>query len=358
MSEQRQRTVAERMGPFGHRRHGPGMGIAADVQRAEDIPGVLRRIVRYLGHYRRTLVGVTLVVVLTSGLGLLTPYLTGLAIDKGIIAGNLSYLLRVVLLMIGAYVLADLGQWLQAVLMIHVAQGSLRDIRRDLFGRLQMLSLRFFDRHPHGEVMSRLTNDTETISSTLGDTVTRLIGSAISITGSLVAMLLLSWQLSLVVLVTLPLTFVITRFVAGKARRFYRDRQRDLGELNGIIEETVSGQRAVKVCRREATAIEEFDRANVALRGSGTAAGIYGGMMGPSMGLMRNLTFALLAGVGGWMVLQDWITIGVVAAFINYARNFSRPLNEIAMLYASVQSAIAGAERVFAIMDETPDWLG
>ena len=355
MSEQREKPVAERMGPFGRRHHGPGMGISAEVQRAEDIPGVLRRILRYLGHYRRTLVAVTLVVFLTSGLGLLTPYLTGLAIDDGIIPGNMSYLLRIVLLMIGAYVLGDLGHWLQAVLMIRVAQGSLRDIRRDLFDRLQALSLRFFDRRPHGELMSRLTNDTETISATLGETVTRLIGSAISITGSLVAMIVLSWQLSLVVLVTLPLTFAITRFVAGKARRYYRDRQRDLGELNGIIEEIVSGQRAVKVCRREETVIGEFDRANVALRASGTAAGIYGGMMGPSMGLIRNLTFALIAGVGGWMVLQDWITIGLVAAFINYARNFSRPLNEIAMLYASVQSAIAGAERVFAIMDETPE---
>ena len=327
MSEQREKPVAERMGPFGRRHHGPGMGISAEVQRAEDIPGVLRRILRYLGHYRRTLVAVTLVVFLTSGLGLLTPYLTGLAIDDGIIPGNMSYLLRIVLLMIGAYVLGDFGHWLQAVLMIRVAQGSLRDIRRDLFDRLQALSLRFFDRRPHGELMSRLTNDTETISAPLGETITRLIGSAI----------------------------YITRFVAGKARRYYRDRQRDLGELNGIIDEIVSGQRAVKVCRREETVIGEFDRANVALRASGTAAGIYGGMMGPSMGLIRNLTFALIAGIGGWMVLQDWITIGVVAAFINYARNFSRPLNEIAMLYASVQSAIAGAERVFAIMDEPPE---
>ena len=267
MSEQREKPVAERMGPFGRRHHGPGMGISAEVQRAEDIPGVLRRILRYLGHYRRTLVAVTLVVFLTSGLGLLTPYLTGLAIDDGIIPGNMSYLLRIVLLMIGAYVLGDFGHWLQAVLMIRVAQGSLRDIRRDLFDRLQTLSLRFFARRPHGELMSRLTNDTETISATLG----------------------------------------------------------------------------------------EFDLAIAAPRAAGTAAGIYGGMMGPSMGLIRNLTFALIAGVGGWMVLQDWITIGLVAAFINYARNFSRPLNEIAMLYASVQSAIAGAERVFAIMDETPE---
>jgi ATP-binding cassette subfamily B multidrug efflux pump len=175
--------------------------------------------------------------------------------------------------MAGAYLLADLGMWLQTVIMIHVAQGSLRDLRRDVFDRLQALSLRFFDRHPHGELMSRLTNDTETISATLADTVTRLIGSGLAVSGSLVAMFLLSWQLALVVLVTLPLTIAISRFIATSARRHYRDRQRDLGELNGLIEETVSGQRAVKVCRREATAIAQFDRANAALRASGHRGG-------------------------------------------------------------------------------------
>jgi len=354
MSDQRSQ-VADRVGPFGRRHHGPGMGIAAEVQPAENVPAVLRRIAQYLARYRTSLITVAALVTLTSGLSLLTPYLTGVAVDRGIIPGDLRMLGRVVLLMLGAYLLADLGTWLQTVVMIHVAQGSLRDLRRDLFGRLQTLSLRFFDRHPHGELMSRLTNDTETISATLGETVTRLIGSALTVTGSLIAMFALSWRLALVVLVTLPLTFAITRFVATSARQHYRDRQRDLGRLNGLIEETVSGQRVVKVCRRETTVIEQFDGANAALRASGTAAGIFGGLMGPSMGLVRNLTFALLAGVGGWMVLRDWTTIGVIAAFINYARNFSRPLNEIAMLYASVQAAIAGAERVFAIMDEVPE---
>lgn len=354
MSEQRQQ-VSDRITPFGRRRHGPGMGIAAEVEPAEDIPAVLRRIVRYLGRYRRGLAFVVALVVLTSGLSLLTPYLTGLAVDEGIIPGDIDRLLRIVALMAGAYLLADVGMWLQTVIMIHIAQGSLRDLRRDLFDRLQALSLRFFDRHPHGELMSRLTNDTETIGATLGDTVTRLIGSALSVVGSLVAMFILSWQLALVVLVTLPLTIAISRFIANSARRHYRDRQRDLGELNALIEETVSGQRAVKICRRESTAIEQFDRGNADLRASGTAAGIFGGLMGPAMGFVRNLTFALLAGIGGWMVLRDWTTIGVVAAFINYARNFSRPINEIAALYAAVQSAIAGAERIFAIMDEAPE---
>ncbi|MGD9496137.1 MAG: ABC transporter ATP-binding protein [Armatimonadota bacterium] len=354
MSEQRPQ-LADRLGPFGRRRHGPGMGIAAEVERAENVPAVLRRIVHYLAPYGRGLVLVAAIVALTSGLMLLTPYLTGVAIDRGIIPGDLPLLARVVGLMLGAYLLTDLGVWLQTVVMIHVAQRSVRDLRRDLFDRLQMLSLRFFDRHPHGELMSRLTNDTETISATLGETITRLIGSALTITGSLIAMFALNWRLALVVLATLPLTFAVTRFVAGAARRHYRDRQRDLGRLNGLIEETVSGQRVVKVCRRETTVIEQFDAANAALRTSGTLAGIYGGLMGPSMGLVHNLTFALLAGVGGWMVLRDWTTIGVIAAFINYARNFSRPLNEIAMLYATVQSAIAGAERVFAVIDEVPE---
>ncbi|MGC9318433.1 MAG: ABC transporter ATP-binding protein [Armatimonadota bacterium] len=354
MSE-RKSEDREGVSPVGRRRHGPGRGLAMEVQRAEDVPAVLRRIVRYLGPYRGGLIGVIALVLLTSGLMLVTPYLTGLAIDRGIIPGDMGVLLRIVALMAGAYLLTDVCMWLRTVVMIHVAQGALRDLRRDLFHRLQALSLRFFDRQPHGELMSRLANDTETISATLADAVTRLIGSALSVVGALVAMFLLSWQLALVVLATLPLTFAITRLIARAARRYYRDRQRDLGELNGLIEETVSGQKAVKICRREETAIAEFDRANTALRDSATAADTFGGMMGPAMGLVRNLTFALLAGVGGWMVLRGWTTIGIVAAFINYARNFARPINEIATLYAAVQSAIAGAERVFAIMDEEPD---
>jgi len=354
-ASERGEQVADRMRFFGHRHRGPGHGIAVDVEPVEDVLGVLRRVWGYLRTYRSLLIGVALLVAAATGLSLLTPWLTGVAIDKGIIPGDMGLLARVAGLMLGAYVLSAGFTWLQTVVMIHVAQRSVRDLRRDLFDKLQALSLRFFDRQPHGELMSRLTNDTDTVSSTLGDSVTRLMSSTLSVTGSLVAMFLLSWKLALVVLATLPLTFAITRFVARAARRSYRDRQRDLGQLNGLIEETVSGQRVVIVCRRQATATEEFDRANAALRTSGTLAGIYGGLMGPSMGLVRNTTFALLAGVGGWMVLRDWTTIGVVAAFINYARNFSRPLNEIAMLYATVQSAIAGAERVFAIMDEVPE---
>ena len=326
-----------------------------DVQRAENVPAVLRRIAGYLGGYRAGLIGAIALVIVTSGLSLLTPYLTGLAVDKGIIAGDINRLLRIIAVMAAAFIVRVVGTWLQNVVMIRVAQGSLRDLRADLFGRLQSLSLRFFDRHPHGELMSRLTNDTETISTTLADTVTRLVGSALMVTGSLVAMFLLSWHLAIVVVLTVPLSILIMRFIASRARRHYRDRQRDLGRLNGLIEETVSGQQVVKIARREPTAIAEFDEANAALLASGTSADIFGGLMGPSMGLVRNSTFALIAGVGGWMVLRDWTTIGVVAAFINYARNFSRPIVEIASLYATIQSAIAGAERVFQVMDEVPE---
>ncbi|MFW6437371.1 MAG: ABC transporter ATP-binding protein [Armatimonadota bacterium] len=353
MSDNKQKEQPE-VNPFGRRRGGPGRGLTMDVQRAENVPAVLRRIADYLGGYRAGLIGAILLVVVTSGLSLLTPYLTGLAVDEGIIPGDMRHLLRIVGVMAVAFILRVVGTWLQNVVMIKVAQGSLRDLRADIFERLQTLSLRFFDRHPHGELMSRLTNDTETISATLADTVTRLVGSALLVTGSLVAMFLLSWQLALVVVGTVPLSILIMRFVAGRARRHYRQRQRDLGYINGLIEETVSGQQVVKISRREPTVIAEFDKANAALLTSGTSADIYGGLMGPSMGLVRNLTFALIAGVGGWMVLRDWATIGIVAAFINYARNFSRPIVEIASLYATVQSAIAGAERVFQVMDEVP----
>ena len=350
--------TAEPPRPFGGPGLGPGPGRGAmfgPKAKAEDIPGVLRRLWRYLVEYRFGLVSVCALVVVSTGLGLAGPYLTSVAVDRCIIPHRMDELVRVALLMLAVYVVATASSWLQAVAMIRISQRTLRDIRGDVFARLQRLPLRFFDAHSHGELMSRLTNDTEAVNNALAQTVTQLLSSVLSITGGLALMFSLSWRLALVSVVTMPLALVFANALAVASRRWFRQRQADLGVLNGIIEETITGQRVVKACGREDTAIASFDEANSRLRRSATWATAIAGNMGPCMNLARNFTFAVLAGVGAWMVIRGWATVGVIAAFIGYSQSITMPISQVANLWATVQSAIAGAERVFNILDEPPD---
>jgi len=345
------RVVAEKMGfgPPGHHHMGGG------GQKADDYRAVVRRLWGYLIPHRVGLILGSLLVAVTTGLTLLTPYLTGLAVDEYIIKNDLRGLAWVSLLFVAVSVLAALATWGQTVVMIRVSQRTIRDIRRDLFSRLQNLPLRFFDRNTHGELMSRLTNDTETITNALGEAVTQLVASALSVIGAGGAMIMLNWRLAIFSLATLPLVVLITRTVATRTRTGFRARQSSLGALNGIVEETITGQRVVKTCGREQQVIGAFDAANDELRRTATRAWIFVGLMGPLMGLVRNADFAIISGVGGWFVVKDLATVGTVIAFINYARNFTRPIHEIANLYGMIQSAFAGAERVFAVIDEKPE---
>ncbi len=333
----------------------PGRRLAAEPVAIDDARAVVRRIAGRLGPEWRALVWVSLLVAVTTALQVVMPKLMSEAVDRGIIAGDLTALARTTTWLLLAYLLSTGGVWWQAVVMIRIAQRLVRDLRAELFGHLQRLSLRFFDSRPHGEVLSSLTNDTDTLSNTLGQTVTRLIGSLLTLVGVAAAMLAMNWRLGLLTLVMVPVSAGITRRIALAARASYRARQQYLAELNGLIEETVGGQRVIKVCRREARTIGEFETSNTRLRDTAIRAEIIGGVMGPMMNFVNNLTFAMVAAAGGWLVLRDQATVGTVAAFIAYARQFGRPINELAMLYTEVQSAVAGAERVFGILDQQPE---
>jgi ATP-binding cassette, subfamily B, multidrug efflux pump len=349
MSSRRVAGLPEMMGP------GPGRGpgaMLAPVAKAENVPEVLRRLWGYLGRHRAGLAGVVALVLVSTALTLVNPYLISVALDQYITPGRMSELGGIIWLMIVTHVLSSVGTWAQTVLMVRLSQRTLRDLRRDIFARLARLPLRFFDSHPHGEVMSRLTNDTDTVNNALAQTATQLISSVLTIVGAAIAMALLNWRLALVTAATTPLIFLVTHLLSTLSRQRYRDRQRHLGTLGGLIEETITGQQAVVAYRGQGRAIAEFDEANDNLRRSATAAGILTGSMGPAMNMSRNLTFAVVAAAGAFMVLRGWATIGIVAAFINYAQNFTRPLNQLAQLWGTVQSAIAGAERVFGLLDE------
>jgi ATP-binding cassette subfamily B protein len=324
-------------------------------ERAKDTRGTLIRIWGYLKRQKQALVFTAMLVAVTSGFGLLGPYLMGRAIDDHILKGDLPGLARTAAFMVAVYLVTAFTTWLQTYVMSGASQRTIRDIRDDLFARLQTLSLRFFDQRTHGELMSRLSNDVENISVVLTSSVTQLMSSALGVVGVAVMMFLINVRLALVSLVTIPLMMFLSQAIAKRTRKGFREQQEHLGQLNGIIEETVTGQRVVKAYVREQAVIDEFESVNVKLRRAATDARILAGTIGPLTNFVNNLGFAIIAGTGGWLAVKGLATVGTIASFVNYARRFSRPLNQIANLYNSIQSALAGAERVFEIIDQVPE---
>jgi ATP-binding cassette, subfamily B, multidrug efflux pump len=335
-------------------RHGPG-GMLGGGEKSKDAKGTLLRLGGYLKGQRWVLTGVAVLVILTSTIDLLGPYLMGRAIDQFIDKGDLPGLARLLGLMIAAYLVGAAGVWLQTYIMVGVAQRAVQVMRKDLFSRLQTLPLRFFDQRPHGDIMSRLTNDVENISNVLVSSFSQLISSVFGLVGVIVVMLMLNVRLALVSLVIMPLTFFITRFIAGQTRQGFRDTQQTLGALNGIIEETITGQRTVKAFVREQTTIQNFSVINRDLCRVALRARVSAGFMGPLMGMVGYFGLAVVASAGGWLAVQSMATVGEVAAFVNYSGRLGFPLNQIASLFTTIQSALAGAERVFELMDEAPE---
>jgi ATP-binding cassette subfamily B protein len=279
----------------------------------------------------------------------------GKAVDDYILERDVSGLVRTVLLMLGVYVVTSLITWLQTYVMSAASQQAVRDIRNDLFTKLQTLSLRYFDQRTHGELMSRLTNDVENISNVITSSVTQLVSSFLSIVGVGVMMFVINVRLAIVSMITLPLMVLLSRWIAKHTRKGFREQQERLGELNGIIEESITGQRVIKAYVREQAVIDQFDATNLALRTASTRAQIFAGTLGPLSNFVNNVGFAVIAGAGGWMAVQGMATVGAIISFVNYARRFTWPLNQIANLYNQIQSAIAGAERVFEVLDEVPE---
>ena len=359
MPEGKRKTPSERRETGRPRRSrlrgGPGAHFGHPPEKPKDVRGTLRRLLRYLLHYRWQLVLVVILVALATGLGTLGPYLMGRAIDDYILQNDLSGLMRLLSLMILAYLLASVVNWLQSFVMVGVSQHTIRDLRDDLFSHLQLLSLRFFDQRTHGELMSRLSNDVDLVNQTLSNTVTQLTSSGLSILMVATMMLLINWHLALVTMTLIPLMVALLRVVAKRTRQGFRRQQEHLATLNGIIEETVTGIRVVKAYVREEAEIERFAETNYRLRRAGVSAQVFSGAVGPMMNMVNNIGLATVAGVGGWMALNGMATVGTIASFINYARRFTWPLNQLARLYNQIQSSLAGAERVFEIMDEVPE---
>jgi ATP-binding cassette, subfamily B, multidrug efflux pump len=358
MSEQRTQrgpVVAEPPPLLGRMGHGP-RPMGQQVEHAKNKRGTVMRLWGYLRQQKIALIVTAAMVAVTVVLNVLGPYLLGVAIDAYISTGNLPGLAGLCLLLLGIHTLNSLLTWLQSYVMAGAAQRTVRDIRNDLFGKLQALPLRFFDQRAHGDLMSRLTNDVENVNQVLADGVVQVVSGVLSMVGVAAVMLWINPWLALISLLSISLmTLTLNRWIAPRMRAGFRNQQATLGTLNGLIEETITGQRVVKAYHREPVVIGQFDAANRELRQAATRAQIFAGFIGPMMNFVNNLGLAIVAGFGGWMAVQGMATVGTIASFITFSRQFGRPLNELATLYGAIQSAIAGAERVFTVIDEPPE---
>lgn len=336
---------------------GPGahMASAGPGVKPKDTRKTLKRLWGYLQHRKTILILVFLMVLVTSLLMLTGPYLIGKAIDDYIIPKDFKGLFSLIVVMVGLYALISLFTWLQNYLMIGVAQKTVLEMRKDLFNKLQVLPIKFFDSNPHGDLMSRLTNDIDLVNNALSMSITQIFSSIITIAGTIVMMVWLSPLLTVASLIIIPLMILCTRSIAKRTRKNFLQQQTKLGELNGFIEENISGQKVIKVFCRESKEIDRFEKVNRELNGISIKAQIYSGIIPPLMNVLNNLSFAIIAGVGGFLVIRHIITVGIIASFITYSKQFTRPLNELANQFNMIQSAISSAERVFEVMDEMPE---
>jgi len=339
----------------GQIRRGPGPGNPGKIEKAKDPRQAVKRLFPYLRPYIGILTLVSVFVLLYTVLGLLGPYLTGVAIDYYILAKDIPGTVRIAVIMLVIYLLGAGFQAASGWFMARVSQGALKQMRKDLFAHLQSLSLSFFDRNPAGELMSRLTNDIDAINQAVSQNLVSIIASLLTLVGILIAMFVMNFWLALASILVVPIMFWFTGYVAKYTRRGFRSLQKELGGLNAVIEENISGARVVKAFRRNEVALEKFRENNQAVYKAGLYANTYALLLMPLTNVLGNFFVIVLAGFGGWLALQGLATIGTIAAFISYGRRFIQPLRQLANMYNSIQAALAGAERVFEILDTQPD---
>ena len=338
--------------PGMRRGHGPG-GMAHMVEKPKDVKKTLAQLIKYFKKSSKLVILLVASVIAVTLTSLISPAIQGEAIDT-IKDGrwNMLYsLLTWLAISYGAHMLFSL---FQAILSARLSQSIVRSLRYDLFKKIDNLSISYLDTHSNGDVMSRLTNDVDNISNTVFSSMSSLISGILTIIGTIAIMFKYCWQLTLITLLSVFITFFVTKFMSGKMRKVFRKRSKVLGRLNGEAEEMITGYKTLVAYNKQGDVVDEFTEISEELTKEGIRAEVLGGSMGPIMNSISNLSFVIVAAFGGYFAYTNLITIGVISAFIIYAKQFSRPINEIAQLYGSLQTAIAGAERVFELMD-TPD---
>lgn len=348
-------------GPGGPGRRGPGggggpMGSRLTGEKPKDMKKTLRRLIQYIGSSKNllfALIGIMLVITLMN---LIAPVIQAKAIDTITLTDkklhvDFHQLIGYLAMMLAVYAGNSGLSYFQSIMAARLSQTTVRTMRKDLFQKISHLPISYIDSHQHGDIMSRMTNDVENVSNTISTSIASLFSGIVTIIGCLVIMFYYNPLLTLFCVLSIPISVILSSVVVKPARKYFSAQQRLLGALNGQVEEMVTGCKTVIAYGKEKDAIEEFARIGKEYRDTSIKARILGGLMGPVMNLIGNFTYLLIAAVGGWLTIEGVITVGIIQAFLSYSRQFSRPINEIANQYTLIQTAIAGAERVFEIMD-------
>lgn len=337
-----------------NRARGP-RGFRGPVEKAKDRKGTIKRVWLYMEKQKIALICSIIFVLLASLLGLLAPYLIGVIIDDYIIPQDIKGTVKYLCILAVIYLLTAVFTWLQTFMMVRVSLQTIRKLRQDLYDKLQTLSLRFFDRRTHGDLMSRVTNDIDDLNNALSQSVTQIFSSVLTVIGVAITMFSLNWMLAIVTLLVIPLVIFATKKMIKYSSSHFIKRQRDLGELNGFIEESISGSEVIALFGKEENVNQQFSKVNERLRQSAMDADTVSGFLGPVNNFINNIGLSCIIAVGAVMTVHDMASVGIIAAFVTYSRQFFRPINQLSNLLNMFQSAIAGAERVFEIMDEKPE---
>ncbi|MFK0525011.1 ABC transporter ATP-binding protein [Paenibacillus illinoisensis] len=363
MSERTEhKSRAPRSGGPGH--PGGGMGMRPPGEKPKDFKGTLRRLIQYLQPHRYRLLGVLVAAILSTVFSIISPKVMAegtdilsqgaIAILQGIQGAGIDFpaLMKVLYLLLGLYLFSAAFMYIQQYLMAGVAQRVVYDMREQISAKVGRLPLKYFDSRTHGETLSRATNDVDNISNTLQQSLAQFITSVVTIVGVIIMMLTISPWMTLITILTLPLSVIVVMLVASRSQKHFAGQQKSLGELNGHVEEMYTGHKVVKAFGREEQSVQQFEKVNEELYESGWKAQFISGIIMPLMSFVGNLGYVLICVVGGIFVTRGAISIGDILAFTQYSRQFTQPINQIANISNIIQSTIASAERVFELLDE------
>ena len=341
-------------GPGGPRMSGPAV-------KPKDANKTIGRILKYVGSYKVLLLVVAGCIIISSIASIASSYLIKPLVNNYIMPfigqdnPDMSGCVSLLVKMGAIYLAGVIAAYVYSRLMLQISANTLEKIRVDLFDHMEDLPIRYFDKNPHGEIMSRYTNDMDTLRQMISQSLPQLFSSSLTILGVFIAMLVTSWQLTIVVVVFLAILMTVLKKIGGKSALYFMKQQSDLGAVNGYIEEMIDGQKVIKVFNHEEKAQEEFDKVNEAFTESSTKANIYASIMGPVSNNLSHIQYAFLSCVGALLAIAGKIDVGSVAAFLNYSKSFTNPISQITQQMNSVFTALAGAERIFNLIDEEPE---
>lgn len=343
-------------GPMGHG-HGAAMG-----EKANDFSGTMKQLMKYMSKYKIAIIAVLLFAIGSTVFSIVGPKILGKATTKifeGLMAkvsgtGGIDFgaIEKILLILVCLYLVSALFSFVQGYIMSGISQKISYEMRNQISEKINRMPMKYFDTKTHGEILSRITNDIDTLGMSLNQSLTQLITSVTTMVGILIMMLSISWLMTLAALVIIPLSLFAVRKVVGRSQKYFKKQQRYLGHVNGLVEENYGGHQIVRVFNKEEEVTEQFNKLNDELYDSAWKSQFLSGMMQPLMAFIGNLGYVMVSILGGWLAIRKTIEVGDIQSFIQYVRNFTQPINQLAQVANQLQSTAAAAERVFEFLDE------